>query len=291
MNAISHPTRQLKPATGVPAVMIWWKVLQAPVMQLRHRTNLGAAWRQPSRAPRQSPPAVTVTAAHFSGGAALHRPLRLPQPVQLRHQRPGAVLQILQVAVAVERPASDAARPAAPVAGLGGARTGVLGLGPARAAAALAEPRAGRDGDLPGPTGLPAAHEASPPSAWLPGSDQPTKQAGTAKPEPHRCSTVLPAGRACRAWSGPAGDRKSNGRRLLHRGGLDLGCELRSKDRPNEAGRGDLALSSSKPRRGRGHTAARQPGAARATPPAAHRHGHAGLASPRSSPWAQRRWP
>jgi hypothetical protein len=27
--------------------------------------------------------------------------------------------------------------------------------------------------------------------AWLPGSDQPTKPAGTAKPEPHRGSTVL----------------------------------------------------------------------------------------------------
>jgi hypothetical protein len=57
---------------------------------------------------------------------------------------------------------------------------------------ALAERRAGRDGDLPGPAGLPAAHQVSPPLAWLPGSDQPTTQAGTAKPEPHRGSTVLP---------------------------------------------------------------------------------------------------
>src|SRR6266545_7987788 len=55
--------------------------------------------------------------------AALHRPIGPPQPVQLRRQRPGAVLQVLQVAVAVERPAVDAARPAAPVAGLRGART------------------------------------------------------------------------------------------------------------------------------------------------------------------------
>ena len=44
---------------------------------------------------------------------------------------------------------------------------------------------------------------------WLPGSDHPTKQAGTAKPEPHRGSTVLSAGRACRARSGPAGDPKT----------------------------------------------------------------------------------
>src|SRR6266516_8096154 len=71
--------------------------------------------------------------------AAPHRPLGPPQPVQLRHQRPGAVLQILHVAVAVERPAMDAARPAAPVAGLRGTRTGVIGPGPAAAPAALAE--------------------------------------------------------------------------------------------------------------------------------------------------------
>jgi hypothetical protein len=32
----------------------------------------------------------------------------------------------------------------------------------------------------------------SPPLAWLPSSDQPTTQAGTAQPEPHRGSTVLP---------------------------------------------------------------------------------------------------
>jgi hypothetical protein len=113
-------------------------------------------------------------------------------------QRPGAVLQILQIAVAVERPPVDAASPAAPVAGLRSARTGVVGLGPARAAAALPEPGSGRDGDLPGPAGLPAGHEASPPLAWLPGSDQPTKQAGTAKPEPHGASTVRPGGRVRR---------------------------------------------------------------------------------------------
>src|SRR6266487_4894782 len=71
--------------------------------------------------------------------AAPHRPLGPPQPVQLRRQRPGAVLQILQVAVAAERPAMDAARPAAPIAGLRGARTGVVGPGPAGAPATLAE--------------------------------------------------------------------------------------------------------------------------------------------------------
>jgi hypothetical protein len=109
--------------------MAWRRVLQARVEQLCHRTNVGAAWRQPSHAPWQRPPAVIVTAAVFPGAAALHRPLGLPQPVQLRRQRPGAVLQILQVGIAVERPAVDTAGPTAPVAGLRGARTGVVAMG------------------------------------------------------------------------------------------------------------------------------------------------------------------
>jgi len=159
-------------------------------------------------------------ARSVSGCAAPHRPLRLPQPVKLRRQRPGAMLQVLQVAVAVERPPVDAAGPAAPVAGLRGARTGVVGRRPAGASAAPVEPRSGRDADLPGPARLAAAHEASPPLAWLPGSDQPTKQAGTAKPEPHRAPTVLPGGRACRARPGRL-TRRRNGRRVLRRGGLD----------------------------------------------------------------------
>jgi hypothetical protein len=176
------------PCTGpacIATVMPWWRVLQARVVQVRHGEGVGAAWRQPGRAPRQSPPAVTVMACCFSDGATLARPPDPPQPVQLRRQRPGAVLQVLQVAVAVERPAVDTAGPAAPVAGLRGARTGIVGLRPAGAFAALVEPRSGLDADLPGPAGLPAGHEVSPPLAWLPGSDQLAKQAGTAKPEPH----------------------------------------------------------------------------------------------------------
>jgi hypothetical protein len=155
------------------------------VVQPCHGAGVGAAWHQPSCAPRRSPPAVTVMARFFSGCAALHRPLGLPQPVQLRRQRPGAVLQVLQVAVAVERPAVDAARQAAPIAGLRGTRTSVVGPRPARASAGLVEPRSGRDADLPRPARLPAGHQVSLPLAWLPGSDQPTRQAGTAKPEPH----------------------------------------------------------------------------------------------------------
>src|SRR5215213_8651720 len=142
------------------------------------------------------------------------------------------MLQILQVTAAVERPAVDTAGPTAPVAGLRRARMGVVGLRPASAAAGLVQPRAGRDGDLPGPAHLPAAHEASPPLAWLPGSDQPTKPAGTAKPEPHRGFTVLPAGRACRARSGCGPWPEGNGRRVLHHGGLHLLCELGSKVGP-----------------------------------------------------------
>src|SRR5215218_1580629 len=141
--------------------MAWWRVLQAQIVQLRHWTKVGAVWRQPSRAPRQSLPAATVMGRCVSGGAALHRALGPPQPVQLRRQRPGAVLQILQVAVAVERPAVDAARPAAPVAGLRGARTGVIGLRPAAASVALVQPGSGRDADLLGPARLPAAHKLS----------------------------------------------------------------------------------------------------------------------------------
>jgi hypothetical protein len=154
---------------------------------------MGAAWHQPSCSLRQRPPAATVMACSFSGRPALHRPLGVPQPVQLRRQRPGAVLQILQVAAAVERPPIGTAGPAAPIAGLRGARTSVVGLGPAAAIASLVDPRARGEGDLPGPTSLPAAHQVSPPLACLSGSDQPTKQAGTAKPEPHRGTTVLPA--------------------------------------------------------------------------------------------------
>src|SRR5215217_2144706 len=119
--------------------MAWWRVLEARVVQLRHRAGAAtAAGRQPSRAPRQSRPAGIVVACCVSGGAALHRPLALPQPVQLRCQRPGAVLQVLQVAVAVEGPAVDATSPTAPVAGLRGARTtGVVGLWPTGASVAL----------------------------------------------------------------------------------------------------------------------------------------------------------
>src|SRR5829696_9184968 len=199
---------QLVPAAGVATGMAWRRVLQARVVQLRHRAGAATAGRQPSRTPRQSRPAGIVVACCVSGGAALHRPLGLPQPVQLRCQWPGAMLQVLQVAVAVEGPAMDAAGPAAPIAGLRGARTGVLGLWPTGASMALIDSRSGREADLPGPAGLSAGHQVSPPLAWLLGSDQPAKQAGTAQPEPHCISTVRPGGGACRAGLGAAGGPK-----------------------------------------------------------------------------------
>jgi hypothetical protein len=226
--------------------MPWWGVLQARVVQLRHRQGVAAGWRQPSRSPRQSPPAVTVMACSFPGSAALHRPLGPPQPVQLRRQRPGAVLQVLQVAVAVERPAVDAARPAAPVAGLRGARTGVVGLRPAGAVVALVQPRSGRDADLPGPARLPAGHQVSPPLAWLPGSDQPTKQAGQALPSGNRMArppysgAMAPAGQGLGAAADPKATagassttvprpdiRSASGRALRVR--VDLGWLARSR--------------------------------------------------------------
>jgi hypothetical protein len=80
--------------------------------------------------------------------------------------------------MAVERPAVDAAGPAAPIAGLWCAWTGVVRLGPAGASVGLVDPRAGREGDLPGPARRPAGQEPSPPLAWLPGSDQPAKTGG-----------------------------------------------------------------------------------------------------------------
>ena len=105
-------------------------VLQARVVQIGHRAGVAAQCRQPSRPPRQSPASVNLVARSFTGGAAFHHPLGPPQPCQFRRQRPGALLQILQVSAAVERPLGDAAGPTAPITGLRGARTGVVGLRP-----------------------------------------------------------------------------------------------------------------------------------------------------------------
>jgi hypothetical protein len=172
----------------------------------------------------------------FSDGAAPARPPDPPQPLQLRRQRPGALLHILQVAAAVERPAMAAARPAAPIAGLRGARMGVVGLRPADTSLGLAQPRAGRDGDLPGPAGLPAAHQVSPPLAWLPGSNQPTKQAGTASRSRIAVPPYAPAGRACPARSG-CGRRPEGATAVVPPSAAlrPAGGELPSKGRANEA--------------------------------------------------------
>jgi hypothetical protein len=181
---------------------------------------VGAAWRQPSYSPRRRPPAVTVTAWSLPGSAALHRPLDPPQPVQLRRHRPGAVLQILQVAVTVERPAVNAARPATPVAGLRGAWTGVIGLRPAGASVALAEPRSGRDGDLPGPARLPAAHQTSPPLACCQAPTNPPSR--RAQPSRSRMAARPPysQGGACRTRSGCGCRPEGDGRRVVDHGSL-----------------------------------------------------------------------
>jgi hypothetical protein len=126
------------------------------------------------------------------GRAAPHRPLGPPQAVQFRRQRPGAMLQVLQVAVAVERPAVDAARPAAPVAGLRRTRTGVVGLRPAAALVGLVEPRSGRDDDLPGPPRLPAGHQASPPLLVAGPTNPPSGRTPPSRAA-WRAPTVLPA--------------------------------------------------------------------------------------------------
>jgi hypothetical protein len=70
----------LLPTAGVAAVMPWWGILQAPVVQIRHHAEMGAAWHQPSCSLRQRPPATTLMASSFSGRPALHRPLGPPAP-------------------------------------------------------------------------------------------------------------------------------------------------------------------------------------------------------------------
>jgi hypothetical protein len=209
---------QLLPAAGVAAVLPCWGVLQARVVQLRHRAGLRAAWHQPSGAPWQRLPAGNVLARFVSDGAALARPPDPPQPLQLRRQRPGAVLQVQQVAVAVERPPMEAARLAAGLAGLRGARTGIIGPRPASASMGLAEPRAGRDGELPGPAGLPAAHEVSPP--W-PGCRAPTNPPRRrARPSRSRIAhpPYAPAVGLAGHSLGAAGGRKAQRPAHVHRG-------------------------------------------------------------------------
>jgi len=156
-------------------------LLAREVDPLPRRVGAAGASRAAPRDGARQP--STPTPHPILGSAALHRPLGPPQPVELRRHRPGAVLQVLHVVVAVERPAVDAARPAAPVAGLWGARTGVVGLRPASASAALVDPRSGLDADLPGPARPPAAHKASPPLAWCRAPTNPASrhdQAGAA---------------------------------------------------------------------------------------------------------------
>jgi len=138
--------------------MAWWGVLQARVVQVRHRAGVETAWRQPRGSLRQRLAAVNGIARSLSHSVTLARTPDPPQPVQLCRQWPGAVLQVLQVAAAVERPAIEVAGPAPPIAGLRRARTGVVGLRPASAAAAFAEPGSGREGDIAGPASLLAGH-------------------------------------------------------------------------------------------------------------------------------------
>ena len=158
---------QLLPAASVAAVLARWGILQARVVQLRHRAGTKTAWRPPCGAPRQRPPAVRLM------GRCL--------PVGRRRGRPDNANR--RSAECTDR------RPRASASKCSG--------GPCRA------PSRAR-WRSPEPTGLPAAHEASPPLAWLPGSNQPTKPAGT----PSRSRIVVPpysrAGMACRGpvWSG-----------------------------------------------------------------------------------------
>jgi hypothetical protein len=158
--------------------------------------RVGAVWRQPSCSPRRRPPAVNIMAAPVLRQC---RPASSPWPATAGCTPPPAArcrLQVLQVAVAGERPAVDAARPAAPVAGLRAARTRVIGLGPAGALRPLSVPDPGGMLISPGRRVL-----RQPPgvTALACARLRPTQQAGAnAKPEPHGAPTVL-------RGSGPAG--------------------------------------------------------------------------------------
>jgi hypothetical protein len=131
---------------------------------------------------------------------------------------------------------------------------------------ALVDPRSGREADLPGPTGLPAGHQVSPPLAWLPGSDQPAKPAGTAQPEPHCISTVRPGGGVCRAWS-------ECGRRPE---GVTAGASSTTISPPRPRPRTPPAAAGPGPTPGRGRGRRRS---ARSWPSADRRTGRGRLAS------------
>jgi hypothetical protein len=178
-------------------------------------------------APAEPLPAAEPV-SHDRHGRARSRtmpPLIVPLPATAGPAPPpaaAAVLQILQVAaVAVERPAAVQARPAAPVAGLRGARTGVVGPGPAGAPAALADPGGiliSRAGASPG----------GPPGVTAPGLVARRRPTQRRKPKlcPARTSRSLPGSAAAASRSGAAA--------LLVRGrfscrGLRLGVRLRPR--------------------------------------------------------------
>ena len=186
--------------------------------------------------------------------------------------------------MAVERPPMDTAGPAAPVAGLGGARTGVVGFGPARAAAGLVDPRAGRDGDLPGPAGLPAAHEVSPP--W-PGCQAPTNPPSRrARPGRSRIAHPPyspPVGPAGHGLGAAASSATVPCPQIRSASGRPYGCALTRQVWPV-----DQAISPS-PRASRdvagGRTAGRQPRSRAGHAPSCVPPWWCRARTPRSSPW------
>jgi hypothetical protein len=124
------------------------EILQAQVVQIRHRPALRPASGQP-RGSTGQPSASKL--------AAVRTVRRLLAPLT-RHSRSSTAAsgplpssRYRKLGLAVERPPVEAAPPAGPVAGLRGARTGIVGLGPAAARVALVYPRAGLEADLPGP--------------------------------------------------------------------------------------------------------------------------------------------
>jgi hypothetical protein len=179
----------------------------------------GTAWRQPSRAPRQTQPAETVVARCVWDGAALHRPLAAPEPVQLCRQRPGAVLQIQQVTVAVERLALDTARPTPPITGLRVHGRGSSGLSQQLQWWPLSNPELGAMVIAPGRRGFRPLTRCYRPR---PGCQAPTNPPRR-RARPSR-SRMAHAHRTSRRWGLPGtvwvqpAVRRRDGRRVLDHG-------------------------------------------------------------------------
>jgi hypothetical protein len=179
---------QLLPPAYIAAVMAWSRGLQARVEQLCHRTNVGwsgaspmaprgsACQPSPPRASRAVPLFIVPLACHSRSSSAASGPVPCSRYSGRRGCRTAAR----------ERgtPGSASRRSEGCTDGRRRAWASTCSGGPCPTPSRArwrSPPVGASSGRSRGLTAL----------AWLPGSDQPTKQAGTAKPQPHRGATVL----------------------------------------------------------------------------------------------------